>query len=438
MQNNMLDKKMIQHLRGVYLSPSLSLSYQEPLHIIKGRGQYLYDGNGKQFLDAINNIQHVGHCHPKVIQAALDQSRQLNTNTRYLNDTIVEYAEALTKKLPTGLDVCFFTNSGSESNDLALRMARSITRSKETIVLDGAYHGHLSSLIEISPYKYNGPGGDGSPEFVYAIPMPNYYSGKYRGEDASTRYVKEIDTIVNRISNSGKKISAFIFESIMGCGGQLILPKGFLKQSIKKIKDAGGIIIADEVQIGFGRIGESFWGFESQELIPDIVTMGKSMGNGHPLSALVTTREISDQFNNGMEYFNSFGGNPVSCAIGHSVLNIIEDEELQENAADVGLYLKSMLNDLKEKFELIGDVRGKGLFLGAELVRNNKSLDPAEKEATHIVNAMKEMGILMSVDGPDNNVLKIKPPMVFNRNDALFLIESLDAILSDINIDIHS
>ena len=355
-----------------------------------------------------------------------------------MNDIIVEYAKSLSNKLPNKLDICFFTNSGSESNDLALRMARKITQSKETIVLDGAYHGHLSSLIEISPYKYNGPGGDGAPKFVHAIPMPNSYSGKYRGEDSGEKYINEVDVIIKKIRESGKKISAFIFESIMGCGGQLIHPKGFLKESIKKIKDAGGIIIADEVQIGFGRIGESFWGFESEDLIPDIVTMGKSMGNGHPLSALVTTREISEQFNNGMEYFNSFGGNPVSCAIGHSVLNIIENEELQQNANDVGQYLKSMLNSLKEKFDLIGDVRGKGLFLGLELVRDLKSLEPAYKEAKYIVNIMKEMGILISVDGPNDNVLKIKPPMIFNRDDALFLIESLDTILSNMNIEIHS
>ena len=434
----MINTQKIKQLRGLHLSSSLSLSYKEPLHIIKGSGQYLYDVNGKKFLDAINNIQHVGHCHPKVLKASSDQLSRLNTNTRYLNDIIVEYAKSLSHKLPNKLDICFFTNSGSESNDLALRMARKITQSKETIVLDGAYHGHLSSLIEISPYKYNGPGGDGAPKFVHAIPMPNSYSGKYRGEDSGERYINEVDVVIKKIRQSGKKISAFIFESIMGCGGQLIHPKGFLKESIKKIKDSGGIIIADEVQIGFGRIGESFWGFESEDLIPDIVTMGKSMGNGHPLSALVTTRDISEQFNNGMEYFNSFGGNPVSCAIGHSVLNIIENEELQQNANDVGQYLKSMLNDLKEKFDLIGDVRGKGLFLGLELVRDLESLEPAYKEAKYIVNIMKEMGILISVDGPNNNVLKIKPPMIFNRDDALFLIESLDTILSNMNIEIHS
>jgi len=434
----MINTQKIKQLRGLHLSSSLSLSYKEPLHIIKGSGQYLYDVNGKKFLDAINNIQHVGHCHPKVLKASSDQLSRLNTNTRYLNDIIVEYAKSLSNKLPNKLDICFFTNSGSESNDLALRMARKITQSKETIVLDGAYHGHLSSLIEISPYKYNGPGGDGAPKFVHAIPMPNSYSGKHRGEDSGEKYINEVDVIIKKIRESGKKISAFIFESIMGCGGQLIHPKGFLKESIKKIKDAGGIIIADEVQIGFGRIGESFWGFESEDLIPDIVTMGKSMGNGHPLSALVTTREISEQFNNGMEYFNSFGGNPVSCAIGHSVLNIIENEELQQNANDVGQYLKSMLNSLKEKFDLIGDVRGKGLFLGLELVRDLKSLEPAYKEAKYIVNIMKEMGILISVDGPNDNVLKIKPPMIFNRDDALFLIESLDTILSNMNIEIHS
>ena len=225
-------------------------------------------------------------------------------------------------------------------------------------------------------------------------------------------------------------MSVFIAESLMGCGGQLVPPRGFLKESFQKVSKAGGLCIADEVQIGFGRMGDHFWGFETQDVIPDIVTMGKSMGNGHPLSAVVTTKAIAGKFNNGMEYFNSFGGNPVSCAVGHAVLNVIEDEDLQQNAKDVGDYLKSMLNELKVKYPIIGDVRGFGLFLGIELVRDPQSLEPADKEVDQIVNSMKEKGILISTDGPDHNVLKIKPPLVFNRENALFLTGTLDEILS--------
>ena len=426
----MSNKNSIRELRSEYLSPSLSLSYKEPLHLVRGSGQYLYDADDREYLDAVNNIQHVGHCHPKVVAAAQFQYEKMNINTRYLDETIVNYAQSLTDKLPAGLDVCFFTNSGSEANDLALRIARHVTQSKETIVLDAAYHGNLSSLIEISPYKHNGKGGSGAPDFVHTVPIPDPFRGKYRGQDSGIAYANEVQMILDKIQESGKQVSAFITESIMGCGGQLVPPQGFLKESFQKVRKSGGLCIADEVQIGFGRMGDHFWGFETQGIIPDIVTMGKPMGNGHPLSAVVTSKAIAEEFNNGMEYFNSFGGNPVSCAVGHAVLNVIEEEGLQQNAKDVGKYLKSLLNELKEKHSLIGDVRGYGLFLGVELVRNLESLDPADKETDQIVNAMKEKGILISSDGPDHNIIKIKPPLVFNRENALFFTETLDEILS--------
>ena len=426
----MLAKESIYNLRKTHLSPSLSLSYNEPLNIVKGKGQYIYDSEGNRYLDAVNNIQHVGHCHPKIVEAARLQYEKLNTNTRYLDETIVNYAKDLTAKLPDGLEICFFTNSGSEANDLALRIARHITQSKETIVLDAAYHGHLSSLIEISPYKHNGKGGSGAPDFVHIVPMPDPFRGKYRGKDSGTAYANEVQIIIDKIQKSGKLVSVFVAESLMGCGGQLVPPQGFLKESFQKIRKAGGLCISDEVQIGFGRMGDHFWGFETQSILPDIVTMGKSMGNGHPLSAVVTTKAIAEKFNNGMEYFNSFGGNPVSCAVGHAVLNVIEEDELQQNAKNVGKYLKSLLNELKEKYSIIGDVRGHGLFLGIELVRDLESLNPADKEASQIVNSMKENGILISRDGPDHNVLKIKPPMVLTRKNALLIAETLEKILA--------
>ena len=241
----MLNHKEISKLRKNLLSPSLSLSYDEPLHIIKARGQYLFDANQNQYLDAVNNIQHVGHCHPKVVEVAKKQYDILNTNTRYLDETIVTYAQALTDHLPNGLNICYFTNSGSESNDLALRLARIATESEETIVLDGAYHGHVSSLIEISPYKHNGKGGDGPPSFVHTVPMPDMFRGKYRGEKALKGYIDELKVILDTISKQGKQVSAFIVESIMGCGGQLILPQNFLKQSFELVRSAGGICIAD-------------------------------------------------------------------------------------------------------------------------------------------------------------------------------------------------
>jgi len=430
----MSDHKKILELRTQYLSPSLSLSYEDPIHIVRGEGQYLYDAEGLRYLDAVNNIQHVGHCHPKVVSAAMEQNALLNTNTRYLDETIVRYAKLLTKKLPEGLDVCFFTNSGSESNDLALRIARCITGSKETIVLDGAYHGHLSSLIEISPYKHNAPGGEGPPDFVYSIPLPDSFRGIYRGDNCTADYVNEVKKVIYKINDSSKTLSAFFVEALMGCGGQIVLPEGFIKKSFELVRMSGGLCIADEVQIGFGRMGTDFWGFETCGVIPDIVTLGKSIGNGHPLSAVVTTKEIADQFNNGMEYFNSYGGNPVSCAIGEAVLNVIEDEGLQENAEIVGSYLIEELFKLQSKYTFIGQIRGQGLFIGIELISNTDTLKPNKTLAAKIVNQMKDAGILISIDGPDHNVLKIKPPMVFNLENANELVINLKTIF-DKNYD---
>ena len=424
----MLNNKEILDLRNKYLGPSLSVSYDVPIHIVRGKGQYLFDAKGNRYLDCVNNIQHVGHCHPKVIEAAKNQYEKLNTNTRYLDETIVNYAKNITSTLPDGLEVCFFANSGSEANDLALRLARQFVGDKATIVLDGAYHGHLLSLIEISPYKHNGPGGQGAPDFVYTLPMPDSFRGKYRGVNCREKYVKEVRTVINEIQKKGEKVSTIIVEALMGCGGQLILPKGFLKKAFNLVRDAGGVCIADEIQIGFGRVGSHFWGFEIDGVVPDIVTMGKSMGNGHPLSAVITTREIADSFNNGMEYFNSFGGNAVSCAVGQAVLDVIKEEGLQKNALEVGSYLLNQLKELQNQHDIIGEVRGSGLFIGIELVKDE--LIPAADEAQNIVNQLKDRGFLLSTDGPDHNVIKIKPPLVFNKGNADELVEKIDKRIS--------
>ena len=431
----MLDRNQIIQLRQKYLSPSLSLSYDTPLHIVRAKRQYLYDANGKRYLDAVNNIQHVGHCHPMVVDAARMQYGILNTNTRYLDENVVSYAKDLTSYLPDDLNVCFFTNSGSESNDLALRLARNKTQSKDTIVLDGAYHGHVSSLIDISPYKHNSKGGSGPPSYVHTLPMPDPFRGKYRGQKALNGYIDELKQILLSIKKQGKQLSAFVVEPIMGCGGQVILPDEFLKQSFELVRNAGGICIADEVQIGFGRVGTDFWGFETAHVEPDIVTMGKSMGNGHPLSVVVTTKDIAEKFNNGMEYFNSFGGNPVSCAVGKAVLRAVEEENMQQNANTIGKYLLQELKGLQSDFSLIGEVRGKGLFIGIELIKNSSNLSPASKEAEEVVNKMKRKKILLSTDGPDHNVIKIKPPMIFNRQNADELVLKLSEVLSNIDYE---
>jgi 4-aminobutyrate aminotransferase-like enzyme len=316
-------------------------------------------------------------------------------------------------------------------------MARNYTSSNQTIVIAGAYHGHTKATIEVSPYKYDGPGGAGSPDFVHQIPMPDPYRGKYRSNDGdiTLKYADCVQQILDSLHNDSKQISAFIAEAILGCGGQIFFPEDFLAAASKKVQQAGGLYIADEVQIGFGRVGSHFWGFESENAWPDIVTMGKSMGNGHPLSAVVTTKEIADAFNNGMEYFNSFGGNPVSCAVGKAVLEVIEEENLQANAFQVGAYLMDQLNNLKQMHNIIGDVRGRGLFFGIELIRDPEKLTPANNEAEKIANDMKDHGILISTDGPDHNVLKIKPPMVFTKDNTDQLVETLDSLLIQNNFN---
>ncbi len=417
--------------RAQSLSASLSLSYRQPIHLARGSMQYLYDYTGRRYLDAINNVSHVGHCHPKVVEAERQQSGVLNTNTRYLYSQIEKYSERLLDTFPDPLRVCFLVNSGSEANDLALRLARNYTHRKDIVILDHAYHGSLASLIDISPYKHNGPGGAGRPGHIHVAMMPDCYRGPYSNEtNAVLEYVDSVkDALQTAENRSGA--AAFIAESMLGCGGQIVLPDGYLTAVYEHVRDFGGLCIADEVQVGFGRIGSHFWAFESHNVVPDIVTLGKPMGNGHPLAAVITTREIADGFNNGMEYFSTFGGNPVSCAIGDAVLDVIEHENLQQNALHVGTQLRVQLNALKENYSLIGDVRGLGLFIGIELVNDHESLDPAAEQADYIAERMKQEGVLISTDGPLHNVLKIKPPLCFTEENVNQFTATLEQVLKE-------
>jgi 4-aminobutyrate aminotransferase-like enzyme/Ser/Thr protein kinase RdoA (MazF antagonist) len=412
--------------RKEHLGPSLSLSYKSPLHIVAGSRQYLYDSSGQRYLDCVNNVAHIGHSHPRVVEAASKQMAILNTNTRYLHEHLVNYIERLSGTLPDPLRVVFLTCSGSEANELALRLARAHTHGDEVIVVDAAYHGNTNALIDLSPYKFDGSGGCGCPPHVHKVVMPDVYRGGYRGEDAGARYAAHVREAVQQ----SRQLAAFFCESALSCGGQIVLPPGYLREAYAAVRDAGGVCVADEVQTGFGRAGSHFWAFETQGVVPDIVTMGKPIGNGHPLGAVVTTAEIARSFANGMEYFNTFGGNPVSCAVGLAVLDVIRDEELQRNALEVGEYLKNGLCQLQSKHPLIGDVRGLGLFIGIEFVRDRETLEPAAAEAAAIVDNMKERGILLSTDGPLHNVIKIKPPIVFSTADADTLITNIAAVLS--------
>ncbi len=428
-----MKKKETLRLRKQYIGSCLSLSYKDPIKITRGFMQYLYDDEGKKYLDARNNVPHVGHCHPKVIEAVYKQMCLINTNTRYLHDNLVLYAQKLSSKMPSPLKVCFIVNSGSEANDLALRLAWAYTKQKDVVVIEHAYHGNLSSLIEISPYKFDGKGGEGAPSYVHKVSIPDGYRGKYKYSDpmSGKKYADSIQDVLNRLKKREKGVSAFIAESLMGCAGQIVFPKNYLRHAYEHVRKAGGVCIADEVQVGFGRVGSHFWGFETQEVVPDIVTLGKPIGNGFPLAAVVTKPEIAEAFSTGMEYFNTYGGNPVSCAAGMAVLEIMEEEKLMKNASLTGKYLKSGLQKLENKYSLIGDVRGKGYFLGVELVKDREKLTPASEQADYIVERMKEEGILISTDGPFQNVLKIKPPLVFHENDADFLLIKLDKILNE-------
>jgi 4-aminobutyrate aminotransferase-like enzyme/Ser/Thr protein kinase RdoA (MazF antagonist) len=411
--------------RRQMLGPSLSLSYSQPLHIIRGWRQHLYDAGGRAYLDCVNNVNHVGHSHPRVNQAVARQMALLNTNTRYLHEHLAEYIERLAATLPPQLCVVYLVCSGSEANELALRLARAHTGRRGVFVLDAAYHGNTSALVDISPYKFNGKGGGGKPAHVEIMPLPDVYRGPYQGAGAGVRYAAHV---ADAARNSGD-LAAFFAESASGCGGQVIFPPGYLAESFAAVRAAGGVCVADEVQTGFGRAGSHFWMFETQGAAPDIVTMGKPIANGHPMGAVVTTREIARSFDTGMEYFNTFGGNPVSCAAALAVMDVIRDEGLQENARDTGGYLLAGLRHLAAHHSLIGDVRGWGLFLGVELVRDRETREPASAEASDLIDRMKELGVLLSTDGPLHNVIKIKPPMVFSRSDADVLLTRLETAL---------
>ena len=423
------DHEQLINYRKQHLGKSLSLSYDIPLKMVRGAGAFLLDASGRKYLDTVNNVAHVGHEHHRVVKAGQAQMGILNTNSRYLHENINQFAEELLSTFPKELSVVHFVNSGSEANELALRMCRAFSGEKDMIAVEIGYHGNTNGCIDVSSYKFDGKGGKGAPEHTHIVPLPDAYRGLYQGEDCGDKYAAHIQEQVGNIQAKGRNVAGFICESIISCGGQIELPEGYLKTAYQAVRNAGGLCISDEVQVGVGRVGKVFWGFQLHNVIPDIVTIGKPIGNGHPLAAVVCTREVADAFANGMEYFNTFGGNPVSCAIGREVLRVVKDEKLQENALEVGEYLKSELEALSKDFPIIGEVRGQGLFLGFELVDQEKK--PLKEKAAYLANRMKDLGILMSTDGKDVNVLKIKPPMVFSKENAEELIKRLKVIFAE-------
>ena len=412
--------------RNTYLSKILSVSYRKPILMERAAFQYMFDANGNSFLDAYNNIPHVGHQHPKVVEAGQKQMGTLNTNTRYLYDLLPNYAERLLSKFPKPLNKVFFVNSGSAASDLAIRLAKAHTGFQNLLVMEHGYHGNTQIGIDISDYKFDNPKGQGQRPYIFKTTLPDTYRGEFNLDDgtAGKAYAEKA------IKNLPESLAAFISEPVVGCGGQIPLAKGYLQPIYRAVRGQGGVCISDEVQTGFGRLGNAFWGFEQQGVVPDIVVLGKPMGNGHPIGAVVTTDEIAESFEKGVEFFSSFGGNPVSCAIGMAVLDVIEEEGLQENALLVGNHYQKLLRELQTEYSCIGDVRGSGLFLGIDIIKPGTK-EPDTQLAHYIKNTLRERHILVSTDGPADNVIKSKPPLCFTQNNAEEVVRNMRQILTD-------
>ena len=412
--------------RQALLGAAYRLFYENPVHIVRGEGVWLYDIDGRKYLDMYNNVPHVGHCHPQVANAICDQVRTLNTHTRYLHDNVVDLAEQLTAKLPTDLDTAMFCCTGSEANELALRIASAVTGRHGLIVTDYAYHGNSKATYEISTSDI---AAEDVPSYVVSVPAPDTFRGRYRGEDAADKYASHVVDAIDLLKSRGFKPAAFIVDTIISSSGIVSPPPGYLAKVAEIVRTAGGLFIADEVQPGFGRTGRNFWGFEADDLVPDIVTLGKPMGNGHPIASVVTRRDLIEGFSKKAHYFNTFGGNPVSCAASLAVLDIIGRENLQKNALDVGQHIVDGLWRLAEDHDCIGDVRGSGLFLALELVLDRETREPATELAGRLVEDLRERGILTGTIGPDSNILKLRSPMTLSKEDAnCFLSALTDAL----------
>lgn len=417
--------------RKEHVNPALFHYYRDPLMIVEGKGQYLFDESGRRYLDAFAGIVtvSVGHCHPRVIAAAHAQNQLLqHTSTIYLHPNLPEYAAALAAEMPGDLKVVYLVNSGSEANDLAVLMARAYTGNYDVVALRNAYHGGSSGTMGLtahSTWKFNVPHSFG----VHHALAPDPYRGPWSKEDpaAAVKYAADVRELIGYATPG--VIAAFVAESIQGVGGAVVYPDGYLEAAYAHARAAGGLCIADEVQAGFGRTGTHFWGFETQGVIPDIVTMAKGIGNGAPLAAVVTTPEISQALTSRI-HFNTFGGNPVCCAIGKAVLEVIREEKLQENSLLTGAYLMRGLERLQQRHSLVGDVRGKGLMIGVELVKDWKTLQPAKEECVQVFETARSLGLLIGKGGYHGNVLRIKPPMCIGKADADFLLEVLDVALS--------
>nr|WP_315598343.1 aspartate aminotransferase family protein [uncultured Cupriavidus sp.] len=410
--------------RARLLGPAYRLFYEEPLHIVRGEGAWLYDADGRRYLDAYNNVAAVGHCHPHVVEAIARQAAVLNTHTRYLHEAVLDYAERLLSTMPAEIGHTIFTCTGSEANDLAMRIARARTGHDGLIVTRFAYHGVTESIATASPSlgQYIRLG-----DHVRTVAPPDSF--RIAPDQLGSAFADGVRAAIADLQAHGIRPAALLVDTVFSSDGIYTDPPGFLREAVEAVRAAGGLFIADEVQPGLGRTGDVFWGFQRHDLVPDIVTMGKPMGNGHPLAGLAVRPDVLAPFAQQCRYFNTFGGNPVSIAAGMAVLDVIEQEELGANARKVGQHLRARLRQLATQDPRIGDVRGAGLFVGVELVEDVRKT-PATALAQRVVNNMRRKGVLLNATGPHANILKIRPPMVFSESQADMLADTLQSVLA--------
>lgn len=408
--------------------------YQAPPQIERGWRNHLIDLQGRSYLDMLNNVAVLGHGHPRMAQVAARQWSLLNTNSRFHYAAIAEFSERLLKLAPAGMDRVFLVNSGTEANDLAIRLAWAYSGGRDVLSVLEAYHGWSVATDAISTSIADNPQALSTrPDWVHPVVAPNTYRGEFRGTDSTPFYLRSVDAHLKALREQGRQVAGFICEPVYGNAGGISLPPGYLQQVYDKVRAQGGVCIADEVQVGYGRLGHYFWGFEEQGVVPDIVTMAKGMGNGHPLGAVITRREIAEALEAEGYFFSSSGGSPVSCRIGMAVLDVMEEEKLWENARVVGGYFKERLLALIDNHPLAGAVHGSGFYLGLELVRNRETLEPATEETTYLCDRLRELGIFMQPTGDYLNVLKIKPPMVTSRRSVDFFVDSVSKVLSELD-----
>lgn len=425
---------LLMERRLKFLGPDVSTFYEEPVHLVRGEGVWVWDAEGRRYLDCYNNVPHVGHCHPEVVAAICKQASTLNTHTRYLHEGVLNYIEALSKTFDESLATVIMTCTGSEANDIALRMAQSVTGKTGVIATDHTYHGNTTVVSQLS--TTNPPIG-GTPSNVRHVPAPDSYRPLGGNAQAHAKeFSKHVENKIIELEEAGFGFSAIILCPYFANEGFPDLPLGFLDEALKAVNRAGGLIIADEVQPGFGRLGSHMWGHQRIAFKPDIVTLGKPMANGHPVAGVVTSVDIMSDFRKSFRYFNTFGGNPVSCAAALATLQVLQNEKLMENAQKVGLYAREGLEKLQQEFDVIGDVRGAGLFFGAELVLDRETKEPATEFANRVANEMRQRGVLLSKLGIHYNTLKIRPPMPFSIQNADLMLETLGAVLADIPLQL--